>query len=122
MVDQTRKYTKGFRNLIVWKESHELTKQIYKITRQFPADERFGITSQLRRASSSIGANIAEGSSRKTSKDQKNFYNIAKASLSEVDNFLELAHDLGYLPDQDYNSLLELINKVAYLLCRLINQ
>jgi len=117
-----RKYTGGFRKLVVWQRSHELTKNIYIITKSFPSEERYGITSQIRDAASSVGANIAEGSSRRTKNDQRKFYNIAKASLSEVDNFLELSHDLGYMPEKDYEILLEHLNKVAYLLCRLIDQ
>jgi len=95
---------------------------IYKMTADFPTEEKFGITSQLRRASSSIGANIAEGSSRKTRKDQNLYYTIAKGSLLEVDNFIELAADLSYITDDQYKKLAEKINKTGFLLTKLINR
>ena len=117
-----RKYTRGFRRLVVWQEAHSLTLEIYKMTSSFPKEEKFGITSQLRRASSSIGANIAEGSSRNTAKDQNLFYSIARSSLVEVDNFLELAHDLSYLNNAQYQKLVDHLNKIAYLLSQLINR
>lgn len=115
------KYQKGFRRLYVWREAHAFTICIYQITKKFPPDERFGITDQLRRASSSVGANIAEGSGRHTTKDQSAFYWRARSSLLEVDNFLELAHDLGYLEIEEYRKLLNHLNKIAFLLTRLIN-
>jgi len=117
-----QKYNKGFRKLIVWREAHALTLQVYRITKAFPNEEKFGIISQLRRASSSIGANIAEGSSRATMKDQNRFYLIAKSSLSEVDNFLELSHDLSYITDSEYAKLVEHLNRVASLVSKLINR
>src|SRR5882762_6562457 len=92
----------GFRKLIVWREAHSLTLEVYTLTRQFTAEEKFGMISQLRRAASSVGANLAEGSSRHTAKDQHHFYWMAKGSLAEVDNLLELAHDLGYIADAEY--------------------
>jgi four helix bundle protein len=117
-----RRYQDGFRKLIVWQEAHKLTLMVYSLTASFPEHEKFGITAQMRKAASSVSANIAEGSGRKTTKGQNNFYNTAKSSLMEVDNFAELAHDLGYLTDEQYHQLLEKINKVGYLLLRLINR
>ncbi len=102
--------------------AHALALMIYKETMQFPDHEKFGIVSQLRRASSSISANIAEGSGRSSGKDKIHFYVIARGSLVECDNFLELAHDLTYITDESYRELLQKVNKVGYLLSRLIKQ
>jgi four helix bundle protein len=115
-------YKNGFRKLIAWQKAHMLSLLIYKYTEQFPSKENFGITNQMRRASASIGANIAEGTSRKTSKDQKHFYIMAKGSLLELDNFMELSHDLGYLNDSQYDDLLENVNKTGFILSQLINR
>lgn len=87
-----------FTNLKVWQRARELTKSIYELTRSFPADKRFGLTSQLRRAIVSVTANIAEGSKRRRNADFARFLNIAEASLAEVECLLILAQDLNYLP------------------------
>ncbi|NMC51500.1 four helix bundle protein [Candidatus Kuenenbacteria bacterium] len=87
----------NFYDLDTWKEAHLLVLKIYKITEQFPAHEIYGITSQIRRASSSITANVAEGFSRYHDKDKIKFYYQARGSISEVQNFLILSRDLGYI-------------------------
>ncbi|MEK7067636.1 MAG: four helix bundle protein, partial [Patescibacteria group bacterium] len=79
---------KNFYNLTVWKKAHELTLKIYKATRKFPKDELYGLVSQLRRAVSSIAANIAEGFERYYFKDKIRFYYQARGSAAEVQNFL----------------------------------
>ena len=122
MTTAPQKYQFGFRSLVAWQEAHKLTLDIYQVTRLFPTEEKFGIVSQLRRASSSVGANLAEGYSRKTHRDQNYFYTLAKSSLAEVDNFLELAHDLTYLSDKDYTRLTNHLNRAAFLIYRLIKQ
>lgn len=86
--------------------AHELTVQIYKASGLFPKEELYGIVSQLRRSSSSVGANIAEGFSRNTKKEFIQFLFIAKGSLTETINHLLLAKDLGYINNEKY-SLLE---------------
>jgi four helix bundle protein len=86
-----------FRRLIVWQKSHKLTLAIYKMSQAFPPEERFGLTSQLRRASSSIPANIAEGCGRSSRIELKHFLHVAMGSASEVEYFLYLARDLGLL-------------------------
>lgn len=121
-MSEFKTYKSGFRKLIVWQEAHSLALAIYKEVLNFPEHEKFAMANQLRRASSSIGANIAEGSGRKTAKDKVHFYIIARGSLIECDNFLELAHDLKYIDDSSYESLLQQVNKVGYLLSRLIQQ
>lgn len=109
-------YQKTFRHLIVWQKAKLLTKKIYNITNKFPTEEKFGIVSQIKRASSSIMANIAEGNQRRTKKERCRFIEIARGSLVEVDCFIDLALELEYLSIEDFNILQELINKTGYLL------
>ncbi len=90
-------YTFGFEKLEVWIKSRLLTKKIYLITKDFPESEKYGIISQLRRASISICSNIAEGASRWSRKDQTHFYNIAFSSLMETLNQIILSNDLDYI-------------------------
>ena len=92
-----------YRNVIAWQRAHELTLAVYQLTKGFPNDERFGLTSQLRRAAHSIPANIVEGSARETDKDYLRFLIIARASLKETEYFLFLARDLKYFNAQTYN-------------------
>ena len=77
----------SFKDLIIWQKSHQLTLNIYQLTKQFPKDEKFGITSQIRRASYSIPANIVEGFKRRNNNEFKQFINIASASLEELKYF-----------------------------------
>lgn len=84
-----------FTELKVWQRSHALALKIYTLTRDFPADERFGLTSQLRRAAISVATNIAEGSRRQHPHDFARFLNIAEGSLAELEYLLMLARDLG---------------------------
>lgn len=88
---------KNFYDLEAWKVSHDFALEIYKMTKDFPKEELYGIVSQMRRAASSVTANIAEGFSRYHFKDKIRFYYQARASISEVQNFLLLAKDLGYI-------------------------
>ena len=99
-----------YKDLVAWKRSHELTLAVYKQTQRFPAEERFGLTSQLRRASYSVPANISEGSGRETNKDYLRFLIISLASLKETEYFLLLACDLGYLAEDRYKELTEIVN------------
>ena len=114
-----RKFLHGFRKLFVWQEAHKLTLLLYKLTGNFPREERYGITDQLKRAASSIGAQIAEGSRMPTPQHRKLYYDRAYASAAEVDNFLELAHDLQYLGDEAYKMSLEKVNHISFLLHKL---
>jgi four helix bundle protein len=90
---------KNFWDMDVWKKSHQLGLRIYRATRDFPSEERFGLTSQIRRAVISVPANIAEGFRKRGRKDKVNYYNIAHGSLEEVRYYLLLAKDLSYLSD-----------------------
>ncbi len=83
----------------VWKAAHQVTVKIYRVTRKFPDEERYGLTSQMRRAAVSIPANIAEGYGRRKAQDKARFYNISRGSAEELKYHLILAKDLGYLPD-----------------------
>ena len=88
---------KEYRHLKVWGRSHQLTLEMYRVSRTFPANETFGITSQLRRAAASIPANIAEGCGRDGDADFRRFLTIALGSACELDYFVLLATELGYL-------------------------
>jgi four helix bundle protein len=109
---------KDFTDLLVWQKSHQLALDIYKITRSFPAEERFGLISQMRRSAVSIPANIAEGFGKKGLRDKLNFYNIAQGSAEELKYYLILAKDLGYLADNDkFNrSLMEVVRMLSGLI------
>lgn len=91
------KQIRNFWDLEVWKRSHQLVLRIYKVTKRFPAHEKFGLTSQIRRAAVSIPANMAEGFRKRGKKDKANYYNIAHGSLEEVRYYLLLAKELKYL-------------------------
>ena len=100
-------YTFYFEKLEVWQNARKLVKEIYKISRNFPDEERFGITNQIRRASTSITANIAAGVSRNTNKDKSKFINIAYSTSIEVINFLILSWDLDFISEEKYIELRE---------------
>jgi four helix bundle protein len=109
-----------FVDLIAWKKNHKVVLKIYKITKSFPKDELFGIISQIRRAASSITANIAEGYGRFHTKDRLRFYYISRGSSSELQNHLILAHDLGYIGDEQFNKLKMEIFEGYKIICGLI--
>ena len=90
-------YAFNFEKLEAWNKSRHLTKKIYQTTKSFPNDEKYGIIGQIRRAVISVCSNLAEGSSRRTRKDQYHFYNIAFSSLMETLNQLIICNDLEYL-------------------------
>ena len=90
-----------FRQLEVWQESHQLVLMVYRITKGFPGDERFGLVSQMRRAAVSIPANIAEGFKRRGIQDKIRFYNISEGSLEELKYYFILSKDLNYIPSND---------------------
>jgi len=86
---------KDFTDLIVWQKSHQLVLKIYKITKDYPSEEKFGLVGQMRRAAVSIPANVAEGFKKRSLKDKANYYNIAQGSLNETKYYLILSKDLG---------------------------
>ena len=113
---------RDFRQLNVWAESHQLTLEIYKITKEFPKDELFALTNQMRRASVSIPSNIAEGCGRGTNKEYAHFIQIALGSAFEIDYQLLLSKDLGYLNSTVYENLSERIDKVKRQLASLLKK
>lgn len=115
-----KNYQGTFRKLIVWQEAKSLTKQVYVLTRNFPSEEKFVLVSQMKRASISTLSNLAEGNERRSKKDKLHFFNIASSSLTELDCQRELAYELNYIEEKDYDHLLEQINKTGYLLHKLI--
>ena len=107
---------KDFRQLAIWQRSHQLTLAIYKLTRTFPSDERYGLTAQVRRAMSSVPANIAEGCGRDSEPELKRFLDIAHGSASEVDYHLLLASDLGYLTGEEHTPLAQEISELKRMI------
>ena len=105
-----------FRNLKVWQKAHALTLDVYRGTNGFPSDERFGLTSQLRRSCASVPANLAEGCARGGDIDFARFVKIAAGSASETDYHLLLARDLGYLDDSAYQSLFAQVSEIKRML------
>jgi len=108
------------KNLDVYKLSKEFVKDIYLLTSNFPNDEIFGLTNQLRRASISVPSNIAEGMSRDSNKDINRFLIIARSSLVEIDTQLEIALSLNFTNDKDILKLEEFIVRIFQMLSKLI--
>ncbi|MGY5351658.1 four helix bundle protein [Wenyingzhuangia sp. IMCC45533] len=103
----------SFEKLIVWQDSKELVKEVYKITKNFPKSEIYGLSSQLRRASISVSSNLAEGSSRKTYKDKAYFSTIAYSSLVEVLNQVIISYELGYINAEKYKEIRSVIEMIS---------
>ena len=110
---------RNYRDLRVWDEAHRLTLAVYAITQAFPKEERFGLTSQLRRAASSIGANLAEGCGRRSDGEMARFVQIAMGSAAELSYHLLLARDLGFAHDQQYMELSSHAERVMKMLSAL---
>lgn len=108
-----------FKNLKVWVKSHQLTLAIYHSTRKFPREEIFGLTSQIRRASASIGANIAEGCGRRSDPEMKRFVQIARGSASELEGHLLLARDLQLLTVEEFKDLEAKVLEIQRMLASL---
>ena len=113
---------KSYQDLLVWQKARILVSDVYILTQTFPQDERFGLTSQLRRAIISVPSNIAEGSSKRSTKEFLRFLNIAYGSLAEVETQLFLAQDLGYLLEAQTNPLLEKSSQIGRMLNALMNK
>jgi four helix bundle protein len=112
----------NFRQLVVFRKSYALVLSLYRLTKSFPDDERFGMTSQVRRAAHSIPANIAEGCGRGEAGDFVRFLRIAAGSASELELHLELARDLEYLRLDDYEVANEAIVEIKRMLYSLIEK
>ena len=113
---------KDFRKLKVWEKSHFLTLEVYKLTKDFPKEEIYSITSQLRRAMVSIPTNLAEGCGRGSDKDFKRFVQIAMGSASESEYLLLLSQDLDYISGKEFNKLLSEIQEIKKMLSSLISK
>jgi four helix bundle protein len=111
-----------FTDLIVWQRSHALVLQVYRLTKSFPYEERFGLTSQLRRAVLSVPTNIAEGSKRQTNPEYARFLNIAEGSLAETEYLLMVSRDLGYLSAATTTPALAEAEEIARMLNGLRNK
>jgi four helix bundle protein len=105
-----------FTELRVWQRSHALVLQVYRLTKTFPPEERYGLTSQLRRSTLSVPTNIAEGSKRLTNTEYARFLNIAEGSLAETEYLLMVSRDLGYLPQTATRPLLTEADEIAKML------
>lgn len=112
----------NYKDLKVWEKGHEFTLKIYHLTKNFPKEELYSLTNQIRRASSSIPANIAEGCGKNSQNDFAYFLNIALGSANEAEYFLILSKDLGYLNQENFDSLFKLINEVKGMLISLIGK
>ena len=111
---------KDFRSLQVWEKAHHLTLTVYRSSSEFPKNEMYGLTSQMRRCSASIAANIAEGCGRRGNGEFHRFLQIASGSASELDYHLLLAHDLGFIPNGSYQELANRLTEVRRMLTALI--
>ena len=107
---------RNYRDLQVWAKAHRLTLELYRVSRQFPREEIYGITGQLRRAAVSIGANLAEGCGRRTSNELARFVRIAMGSASELDYHLLLSRELGFMTGDDFASASATLTEVRKML------
>jgi four helix bundle protein len=111
---------KDYRNLIVWQKAHQLTLSIYEMSKQFPAEEKYGLVSQIRRASSSIPTNIAEGCGHESKGQFIRYLQIASGSANETEYLLLLSKDLNFILQQDYETALQLITEIKKMMRSLI--
>ena len=111
--------TKTFKEFSVWQKSMKLAVSIYKLTDQFPSREIYGLASQVRRSVVAIPSNVAEGYARRHTKEYAQFVNIAFASGAELETQLELSKELGYIRENEYSAVLELLNEVMKMLNKL---
>jgi len=114
------KRVKTFKDLTVWQKAFQLCLEIYRVTRTFPADERFGMTSELRKTARSIPCNIAEGNRRKSTADYVRFLGIATGSGGELETLILMSSALHYVSDADLERLIDLYTEVDKMLESLI--
>ena len=105
-----------FQDIRAWQKAHEFTKLVYEITKDFPEDEKYGLTSQFRRAAISIGTNIAEGYKKLSKADKLRFLNIAEGSMAECMNYIILSKELNFISDDQYEILCNTIENAGKLL------
>lgn len=119
MVEGSR--IKSYRDLNIWQKSKAYAVVIYKATERFPLHERYGLTSQMRRAVVSMPSNIAEGFRRGTRKEKLQFLRITYGSGAELETQLEISHELGYLTEADYKKLSSELNEIMKMMNKAIN-
>lgn len=112
----------NFRKLIIWQKAMNLVTKTYHSTKKFPKEEIFGLTSQIRRCSISIPSNIAEGHGRESNKEYLRFLNISIGSLFELQTQLEIAKNIDYLTEEDFNTLYEDSREIERMLVSFINK
>jgi four helix bundle protein len=112
---------RDFRNIKAWKNADDLATQIYSVTKSFPKEELYGLTSQIRRAAVSVPTNIAEGAARKNTKEYLQLLYIAQGSISELEYLLHLSKRIGYLKDNEHDKVNDLRDQTAKTLYGLIN-
>jgi len=113
---------RNFRKYQVWELGHQITLDVYKLTTNFPKDEQYGLTSQMRRASSSVPANIAEGCERESEAEFKRFLVIASGSATELEYFLILVKDLNFISEENINELVGKVDQLKRSLNKLISK
>lgn len=113
---------KGFRELIAWQKSMDLAETVYKMTSSFPAEEKYGIVSQMRRSAVSIPSNIAEGQLRKSKKEFSQFISISLGSCAELSTQLELSQRFGFLAENNFKEISKRIDEVMKILHGLRNK
>lgn len=111
-----------YKDLIVWQKSMQLSLQVYRITKQFPREEVYGLTSQVRRAAVSIPSNIAEGQARKSTREFRQFLSIARGSLAEVETQLLIGMHLGYVGEDELQPILGLQEEINRMLNSLVSK
>ena len=112
----------SYKDLDVWKKSMQIVKLVYILTKEYPKDELYGLTSQMRRAAVSIPSNIAEGYARRSANSYRSFLLIASGSLCELETQILLSIEIGYVKQDTANSILKLLDDVARMLNMLINK
>lgn len=112
----------NFKELIIWQISMDLVEEIYRLTSSFPADEKFGITSQIRRCAISIPSNIAEGSGRKSKKVFRNFLEIANGSINELKTQIEICKRIGILNEIDVENIFKSCDEIQKMTFSLIKK
>lgn len=111
-----------YQQLLVWQKSMDLVVEVYSITRRFPKEEMFALTSQIRRAVVSVPSNIAEGAGRKSTRDYLHFLKIANGSLNEVETQMILSERLGYLQPEALNTVAAHISEIGRMLSSMIQK
>ena len=113
---------RDYRKYDVWKLGHEITLEVYKLTKSFPKEEKYGLINQMRIAAYSIPSNIAEGCGRESDQEFKRYLTMARASASELEYFTFLVKDLGYLKEDNYSTVFNKVNKVRRSINNLIDR